>query len=99
MLRYGGVKIVLNHQHNAGCLQGFVRIVLDGAGVHIVLRAEPIHIDAAVCAQFFCKLGSERCVIFFWEVAQSVAQRQFLFFRRQYIFALRSVAYRMVISR
>ena len=75
MLRYGGVKIILDHQHNAGCLQGFVRIVLDWASVHIILRAEPIHIDTAVCAQFFGKLGSERRVELLGEVAQSIAQR------------------------
>ena len=75
MLRYGGVKIVLDHQHNAGCLQGFVRIVLDWASVHIILRAESIHIYTSVLTQFFGKLGSERRVKLFGEVAQSIAQR------------------------
>ena len=91
MLRYGGVKIVLDHQHNACCLQGFVRIVLDWASVHIILRAESIHIYTSVLTQFFGKLGSERRVKLLGEVAQSIAQRQFLFFRRKYIFAFRSV--------
>ena len=82
-----GIQVVLDHGHDGGCLAGFCRVFVNGAGVHLIVRAEPVHVDAAVALQFFCEFGGEDGVVSGREIAQGVLQGQDLFLMGEDIFA------------
>ncbi len=93
MLRHSGVEVVLNHQHDGGSLTALGGILVDGTGVHLVGRAQTVHIDAAVLLQFLGELLGQHLVVLGGEVAQGVADGQLLLGRRQDILALGSVVH------
>ena len=77
VLCHCGVEVVLNHQHNSCCLAGTMGILVDRTSIHVVARAEAIHIDSAVVLQFFSKLRRKLCMKFCREIPQRIAKRQF----------------------
>ena len=98
MLSHGGVEVILDHQHDGGRLTALGRILLDGAGVHLVGGAQTVHIDAAVLLQLFGKLLGQHLVVLGGKIAQGVADGQLLLGRRQDILTLGSVVHRGVIG-
>ena len=58
-----GIQVVLDHGHDGSRLSALCRIFVNRPGVHVVRRAEPVHIDAAVAMQFLCKLGCKDCMV------------------------------------
>ena len=58
VLSYTRIEVVLNHQHDSRRLLRAMRIFIDGAGIHSVLRTVAIHIYASVLLEFFRKFGS-----------------------------------------
>ncbi len=97
MLSHGGVQVVLYHQHNGGSLAALGRILLNGPGIHLVGRAQTVHIDAAIFLKLLGKLRGQHCVVLGVEVAQRVADGQLLLGRRQDVLAFGSVVHRRII--
>ena len=98
MLSHFGVKVVLNHEHDGGSLLGAVRILVDGACVHIVCRAIAVHVYASVRVEFGDELRRQLRVQRLREVAQCVAQRQLPLFVVEYLLALRRMIYIRVVG-
>ena len=97
MLGHARVQIVLYHQHYGRSLPTLGRVLLDGAGVHRIMRAQPIHVYAAIAAQLLGKFRSQDGVLFLREIAQRIFQSQGLLCGREDILAPRSVVDRSVI--
>ena len=98
MLRHLRVQVVLNHEHDGGSLFGVVRILVDGASVHIVCRTIAVHIDASVGVELSDELRRQLRVQLFREVAQSVAQCQLFLLVVEYLLALRRMIYIRVVG-
>ena len=81
MLRDGRVQVVLDHQHDGRRLGRPCGVMVDGPGVHRVIRHEPIHVDAAKVLQLLGEFRSELRVLFGWEIAQGICQGQLLLLR------------------
>ena len=91
MLSHARVEVVLNHEHNGSSLPATARILIDGAGIHLVGRTIAIHIDAAVLLQLFGKLWEQLGMQLLGEVTQGVAQGKPLLLGREDILTLRSM--------
>ena len=85
------VQVVLDHRHDGGGLPGAGGIFVDRAGVHRVIRAETVHVDAAVVLEFPGEFRSEHGVMLGGEVAQGVLQREDFFFFGEDILAFRGM--------
>ena len=91
MLRYAGVKVVLNHRHNSRSLLGTGGVLVDGTGVDVVGRAVAVHIDAAVVLQLLRELGRESGVQLGGEIAQGVLEGKHFLLVGEDVFALGGV--------
>ncbi len=82
VLRHRRIQVVLDHQHDGGRLATLRRIGVDGAGVHLVVRTIPVHVDAAVVVQLFHEFGNQLRMQRRIEVAERIAKgKLFLLFR------------------
>ena len=88
VLRHTRVEVVLNHEHDGGCLTAACGILVDGAGIHLVARAVAVHIDAPIVLQLLSKLGSQLGVELFGEVTEGVAQGEPFLLGCEDVFAL-----------
>ena len=85
------VQVVLDHQHDGRGLRGLGRVMVNGSRVHRVVRHEPVHVDAAVGAQFGCEFRRELRVVFSGEIPERIGQRQFLLLGRQDVLSNRGM--------
>ena len=97
MLGYARVQIVLNHHHDGRGLARPGRILVYWPGVHRILRTVAIHIYASVALQLVGEFGRETAVELGGEIAQGVAQGEFLLFLCENVFAARSVVHVRVV--
>lgn len=91
MLSHGRIQVVLNHQHDSCGLLAFARIFVNRTGIHLIGRAETVHVDAAVFFQFFGKFGGQHSVVLGRKIAQGVADGELLFFLGQDVLAFRGM--------
>ena len=82
MLGHSRVEIVLNHHHYRGSLAAFCRILVDVARVHLIMRAQAVHVDAAIVGQFLGKFRGQFGVKFGRKITQGVAQGEFFLLGR-----------------
>ena len=97
MLCYRRVEVVGDHQHDGCRLFGFVRVFVNRAGIHLIVRTETIHVDTSVGFQLMGKFIGQHLVELFREIPQSIPQCQFFFFRRKNVFSFRSVTYTFIV--
>ena len=91
MLGHGRIQVVLDHQHDGRSLRGLRWVVVDGSGVHRVVRHEPVHVDAAIGAELFGELQGQRGMVLLREVAQGIGQGELLLLGREDVFPDRGV--------
>ena len=48
MLCHRFIQIILNHQHNGCCFLGTMRILINRPGVHLIFRAETMHVNTPI---------------------------------------------------
>ena len=87
MLGNAWVEVVLDHQHDGSGLLASMRIVADGACLHLVTGTIAVHVDATIGAEFFGKLGCKRSVELLGEISQGIAQGKALLFGSQNVLA------------
>ena len=91
MLRHSLVEVVLDHHHDGRGLPAAGRILVDGPGIHLVVRAQAVHVDAAVLAQLLGELPDQNGMMLLREVAQGILQGQHPFLGRQNLLAARGM--------
>ena len=89
MLCHRFVQIVLDHHHDGGSLTALVGILVNGSCLHLIAGTEAVHINAAIVFEFLRKLGQQGLVELGGEVAQCIAQREFLLFGCEDVLAFR----------
>ena len=92
MLCNAVVQIVLNHGHDCCSLLRPCWVFVNRTCVHLVVRTQAVHIDAAVFLEFLCELRCEFCVMLSREVAECILYGQHLLLCAEDILALRGVA-------
>ena len=97
MLCHCRVKVVLNHQHDGGSLLRAVWIVAYRTGIHLVVRTVAIHVYSAVFVKFFEELRCEFRMKMFREIAQRIAQGEFLLFVGENLLALGRMVYLFIV--
>ena len=97
MLRHPRIQVVLDHRHDGRGLAAPARIFIDRSGVHVVGRAEAVHVDASVVLEFLGELRRQFGVELGREISQRVLQRQHFLFGCEDVFALRGVVYGLVV--
>ena len=91
MLGHARVQVVLDHRHDGRRLPALGRVLVDGPGIHLIGRAETVHVDAAVLVQLLGELLRQHGVMLGREIAQRILQRQYLFLVGQDILPLGGV--------
>ena len=85
MLRHRLVEVVVNHQHDGGCLPAAGGVLVYRPRVHFVVGPQAVHVNPAVAFQFVGEFGGQFLVVFGREVAQCVLYGEFLLFRSEYV--------------
>ena len=97
VLRHARIQVVLDHRHDGRRLPGLCRVFVDGPGIYLIRRAEPVHIDASVLLQLLGELLRQHRMVPLREVPQRILQRQHLLLVLQYILSLgRMVDFRVI---
>ena len=91
------VQIVLDHCHYRSSLTAFRRVLVDRPCIHLVIRTETVHVDAAVVMQLLRKLLSQNTMELGREISESIAYSQYLFLVSKNVLALRRMVYRHVV--
>ena len=92
VLRHGRVEVVLDHQHDRGGLAALGRVPIDGVRLHVVRRAQAVHVNASVVLELQGKFRGELRMLMRREITKRVAQRKFFFLGRQDVLAHWGVA-------
>ena len=88
VLRHSGVEIVLYHEHYSCGLERAMRVFVNRTGIHLVLRAEAVHVYPPIRLKLVGKLRGKHSVEFLGEIPQRIAQGQLLLSRCEYVLAL-----------
>ncbi len=76
MLSHSRVEVVLYHHHYGRSLARAGRILVDVAGIHLIIGTEAVHVYAAIVAEFLSELLSELGMEFLGEVAKGITHGQ-----------------------
>ena len=79
VLCHGRIQVVLNHQHDAGCLLAFCGVIPNGTGLHGVGGAEAMHVNATKCLELFRKFRRKGCMVLYGKIPQGIVQSKVLF--------------------
>ena len=79
MLGHARVEVVLYHRHYGGGLARLRRVFVYVPGIHRVIRAEAVHVDAAVGPELMGEFLCQHRMVLWVEIPQRVFQRQGLF--------------------
>ena len=99
VLRYGGIQIVLNHQHDGCGLLGLRRVFMNGPGLHGIGRPKAVHVNAAIKLQFLGEFRSQHLMMAGLKVAERVAQGELFFVGTQNVRAFRGMRDGGVVAR
>ena len=97
MLSDARIQVVLNHCHNRGSLTALCRIFVYRTGKHLVIRAEPVHVDSSVVVQLLGELFRQYSVELDREVSERIFQRERLLFVSENVLASRCMVHGRVI--
>ena len=96
MLGDGHVQVVGDHKHYGRCLTALMGEVVDAAGVDLIVRTEPVHVDTSVGLELFLELGNQSRMMFRGKITQGISQRELLLVGCQNLFPVGSMVDRGV---
>ena len=90
------IQVVLDHEHDGGCLLIFRRVLFDRSGVHSVCRPVAVQINASKFLQFLGAFRGHGRMVLHRNVAQGVLDGQYFFFRGENVLAFGCMGNRWV---